>query len=102
VVALTFLTIVGEGCHYSIASWWRAGCPTAMWCGALVEAVRHHGTPQHLRSDDGGKSPTEGLRHPRSFCRAIEPQGERHRRKLQRTFPRECLNREPLENAQEA
>ena len=54
-VTLKFLTIVDEGSHYCIDIVVGRRMAARDVVRALDEAVRRHGKPRHLRSDNGGE-----------------------------------------------
>jgi transposase InsO family protein len=108
-VTLKFLTIVDEGSHYCIDIAVGRRMTARDVVHALDEAVRRHGKPRHLRSDNGGEFIAavlqRWLKERGIVARFIEP-GSPWQNGVNESFNGrfrdECLNRELLESALEA
>ena len=108
-VTLKFLTIVDEGSHYCIDIAVGRRMTARDVVRALDEAVRRHGKPRHLRSDNGGEFIAgvlqRWLKARGIVARFIEP-GSPWQNGVNESFNGrfrdECLNRELLESALEA
>ncbi len=108
-VTLKFLTIVDEGSRYCIDIVVGRRMTARDVVRALDEAMRHHGTPRHLRSDNGGefiaKILQDRLRDRGVGPRFIEP-GSPWQTGVNESFNGrlrdECLNRDLLESSIEA
>ena len=108
-VTLKFLTIVDEGSHYCIDIVVGRRMAARDVVRALDEAVRRHGKPRHLRSDNGGEFIAgvlqRCLKDRGIVARFVEP-GSPWQNGISESFNGrfrdECLNRELLESALEA
>ena len=108
-VTLKFLTIVDEGSRYCIDIVVGRRMTARDVVRALDEAMRRHGTPRHLRSDNGGefiaKILQDWLQDRGVGPRFIEP-GSPWQNGVNESFNGrlrdECLNRELLESSLEA
>jgi transposase InsO family protein len=108
-VTVKFLTIVDEGSHYciDIVACRRLGALVVV--AALQEAIRRHGAPRHLRSDNGGEFIAGVLQAwliaSSIAARFIEP-GSPWQNGVNESFNGrfrdECLNRELLGSVLEA
>ena len=108
-VTLKFLTIVDEGSHYCIDIVVGRRMAARDVVRALDEAVRRHGKPRHLRSDNGGEFIAgvlqRWLKDRGIVARFVEP-GSPWQNGINESFNGrfrdECRNRELRESALEA
>ena len=104
-----FLTIVDEGAHFCIDIVAGRSLGAKEVIAALQAAIQRHGTPRHLRSDNGGEFIAhrlqDWLRHSGIKARFIEP-GSPWQNGINESFNArlrdECLNRELLAGVLEA